>query len=223
LSFKDVAFSYQETKVLNTISFDIIKGSRVGITGVTGSGKSTLADLMMGLLPPDSGQILVHGVPLDDSTRRVWHTHLAHVPQSVYLSDTTIGENVALGRHEDLLDVERIWRALEHAQLAEWVKSLPEGINTSVGERGVRLSGGQRQRIGIARALYKEADVLFLDEATSALDDNTESAVMDTIYALNPDITLFVIAHRTSTLNRCTHLLHVEEGTAELKYSTNKS
>jgi ATP-binding cassette subfamily B protein len=183
-----------------------------GFIGKTGSGKSTLIDLIMGLLEPTEGQIEIFGQVLSRQNRRAWQAHIAHVPQAIYLADTTIAENVALGCDASKIDLARVKTSVEKAQLADFIESLPQQYQTPVGERGVRLSGGQRQRIGLARALYKQANVLVLDEATSALDDATETAVMQAIHELGNDITVLMIAHRLSTLKNCDRIVELGKG-----------
>ncbi|HEX8450127.1 MAG TPA: ABC transporter ATP-binding protein, partial [Allosphingosinicella sp.] len=184
----------------------------VGIAGATGGGKSTLLDLLMGLLEPDEGVILVDGRPLDGATRPAWQSGLAHVPQSIYLSDDTIAANIAFPRGAGDMDGERLEAAVRAAQLETFLAGLPEGLQTYVGERGVRLSGGQRQRIGLARALYRRPRLLILDEATSALDEGTEKAVLAALQRLRSDMTLVTVAHRATTLAACDRLIHVDGG-----------
>lgn len=210
----DVQFAYGEDlpPVLKGVNLQIQRGQRIGFVGATGSGKSTLIDLIMGLLPPTSGQFLVAGVDVTDANRSAWQKRIAHVPQAIYLTDSSIAENIALGTPKESIDMPRLLAAVEQAQLTDVVAKLPMGLYTEVGERGVQLSGGQRQRIGIARALYKQADVLVLDEATSALDTETESKVMDAIYRLNPDKAMLMIAHRTSTLACCNVIYQMSNG-----------
>jgi ATP-binding cassette subfamily B protein len=180
--------------------------------GITGSGKSTLLDLLMGLLEPSQGQILVDEKPLRLEHQRAWQQIVAHVPQSIFLADTTIAENIAFGIQPEKIDLNRVRIAAQQAKIAEFIESRPGSYNASIGERGVRLSGGQRQRIGIARALYKQASVLIFDEATSALDDETEKEVMQAIESLSQSITIFIIAHRLSTLKNCMQILELGEG-----------
>ena len=166
----------------------------------------------MGLLPPTEGILAIDGVPVTPHNQRAWQAHLAHVPQNVYLADTSIAENIAFGVPRESIDFDRVREAARGAQIAQTIESLPEQYRAAVGERGARLSGGQRQRIGIARALYKKADVIILDEATSALDHETELAVMKSIHALSPDITLLIIAHRLSTLKDCDTVVELGRG-----------
>ena len=189
--------------VLNGLDLTIAKGARIGFVGGTGSGKSTTMDLLMGLLEPTDGEILVDCEPLRRTRVRAWQRTIAHVPQSIYLADATLAENIAFGVPHGAIDMERVREAARQAQIADFIESRPEGYDALVGERGVRLSGGQRQRIGIARALYKQASVLVLDEATSALDNITEQSVMDAIEGLDRDLTILVIAHRLTTVRRC--------------------
>ena len=214
IEFENVHFRYLETEpeVLTDINLAIPKGSRVGIVGKTGSGKSTLMDILMGLLEPTGGQIRVDGNAIDAANQNQWRQRIAHVPQHIYLSDSSITENIALGVRLDRIDRDRVHQAARQAQIAEFIESHRQGYETRVGERGVQLSGGQRQRIGIARALYKKADVLVFDEASSALDTETESAVMQAVRHLDFDVTLFLIAHRVQTLRGCDLIIRLEGG-----------
>ena len=197
---------------ISDINFSIKKGEKIGIIGKTGSGKSTLIDILMGLLEPVSGHISVDGEIISYKNVSAWQKHLAHVPQSIFLADTTIAENIALGLEHDDIDLERIHLCAEKAQLKNVISNLSDGYETIVGERGVRLSGGQQQRIAIARALYKNADVLVFDEATSALDNQTEDSVMQAIEGLGREITVIMIAHRLTTLKKCTKIIKLAEG-----------
>ena len=194
---------------LRGLNLRIAKGSRVGFIGTTGSGKSTLLDIVMGLLQPGEGQLQVDGRPITVANASLWQRRIAHVPQSIYLSDASIAENIAFGVSPEHIDMERVRQAAAQAQMAQTIQAWPQGYETFVGERGVRLSGGQRQRIGIARALYKQADVLVLDEATSALDHTTERAVMDAIDSLGRDLTILIVAHRLSTLGGCDQIVEL--------------
>jgi ATP-binding cassette, subfamily B, bacterial PglK len=198
--------------VLDGLNLVIAKGARVGFVGSTGSGKSTTLDLLMGLLIPTEGQLLVDGQAVSGNRLGAWQRGIAHVPQSIYLADTTLAENIAFGVPAETIDMERVQRAARQAQIADFIEKSPEGYEAYVGERGVRLSGGQRQRIGIARALYKQASVLVLDEATSALDNATEQSVMDAIGALNSDLTILLIAHRLTTVRHCDFIVELEHG-----------
>ena len=206
-----VSFRYspQTPWVLKNIEFTIAKGSRVGFIGTTGSGKSTLLDTVMGLLQPTEGTLEIDGCPITESNSRAWQTHIAHVPQAVFLADSTIEENIAFGVPKDQIDHERIQQSARQAQIADTIEALPKQYQTVVGERGIRLSGGQRQRIGIARALYKHADVIIFDEATSALDNETEEAVMQAIEGLSHNLTILIIAHRLTTLKNCTQIVEL--------------
>lgn len=213
IHLEDIRFAYRDdAPVLDGFDLEIRKGMRVGFVGKTGSGKSTALDLVMGLLSPTSGRMVVDGVMIDAANRRGWQAHIAHVPQAIFLSDATIAENIAFAVPVEHIDYERVRRVAQQAQIAEFVEALPLGYQTVVGERGVRLSGGQRQRIGIARALYKPADILILDEATSALDEDTEHAVMRCIDSLSRDLTVFIIAHRMSTLRGCDLVVEIQNG-----------
>ena len=210
----DVGFRYavDGTWIMRNLHLEIPKGRRVGFVGSTGAGKSTLLDILMSLLMPSEGSIHVDGKPIDLHNYRNWQAHIAHVPQSIYLSDSSIEENIAFGVPRTMIDPERIRQAAKQAQIAEIVESWPEKYETKVGERGVRLSGGQRQRIGIARALYKRADVIIFDEATSALDNETERAVMHAIDSLSPDLTILIVAHRLTTLQKCDFVVELDKG-----------
>jgi ATP-binding cassette subfamily B protein len=198
--------------VLDGLNLTIPKGARVGFVGSTGSGKSTTLDLLMGLLMPTEGELLVDGQPISGNRLRAWQRSIAHVPQSIYLADTTLAENIAFGVLPDTIDLDRVQLAARQAQIADFIESSPEGYQAYVGERGIRLSGGQRQRIGIARALYKQASVLVFDEATSALDNATEQSVMDAIEGLSSDLTILLIAHRLTTVRRCDTIVELEHG-----------
>ena len=206
LSFR---YSPQTSWVLKDIDLTIAKGSRVGFIGVTGSGKRTLLDIVMGLLQPTEGTLEIDGQPITVSNHRAWQAHIAHVPQAIFLADSTIEENIAFGVPKDQINHERVRQAACRAQIADIIESWPKQYQTFVGERGIRLSGGQRQRIGIARALYKQADVIIFDEATSALDNETEKAVMLAIEGLSDDLTILIIAHRLTTLKNCTQIIRV--------------
>jgi ATP-binding cassette subfamily B protein len=214
ISIQNLSFSYGKTipPILSKIDLTIKKGSRIGILGSTGSGKSTLLDIVMGLLDPTEGSLLVDGKPITSNNNRHWQAHIAHVPQSIFLTDGTIAENIAFGVQRLEIDYERVRLAAQQAQISEVVEQLSLGYQTLVGERGVRLSGGQRQRIGIARALYKKADVIIFDEATSALDNETEEAVINAIEGLGEDLTLLIIAHRLTTLRSCTQIVELGGG-----------
>jgi ABC-type multidrug transport system fused ATPase/permease subunit len=218
LEFRGVEFSHRAgIPVLRGIDLSIRPGEWIGLVGATGSGKSTLLDLLMGLLSPSRGDILVDGLPLVDRAasidrRRAWQRHLAHVPQSIFLADASIAENIAFGVVPERIDRERLAWAAASAQAAEFIAKMPQSFDTLVGERGVRLSGGQRQRLGIARALYKQADVLVLDEATSALDNLTEQAVIESLARLGQGLTVVMVAHRLSTVAHCDKIIELDGG-----------
>lgn len=216
LELRRVGFSYAPDRppALADIDLALRRGERLGVIGTTGSGKSTLIDLCMGLLAPTRGEVLVDGVALHTHNERTWQSRIAHVPQAIFLTDGTIADNVAFGVSPKEVDPERLRRACDIAQLGSVIAELPQGLETWVGERGIRLSGGQRQRIGLARALYKRADILVLDEATSALDSTTEAAVMAAIAADGAaQRTMIVIAHRLSTLRQCHRVIEIRGGT----------
>ena len=223
LPFADVirvehlGFYYPGTleEVLTDVSFSIPKGSFVGILGPSGAGKTTFVDILLGLFVPMRGRITVDGVDIRQKLR-AWQANIAYVPQSIYLTDATIRENVALGEAPDEIDDERVHKALAMAELDAFVNAQPKGIETMVGERGVKLSGGQRQRIGIARAIYQQPEVLILDEATSALDTETEKSITSTIMKFKGQITIIAIAHRISTLAECDFRVRFDSGKAEV-------
>jgi ATP-binding cassette subfamily B protein len=214
IRFDHVRVRYQSDGpwVLDGVDVTIPKGARVGFVGSTGSGKSTLMDMLMGLLTPTEGQLLVDGQPIIGPRLRAWQRAVAHVPQSIYLADTTLAENITFGLPAHAIDRARVRRAAEQAQIAAFIESSAKGYDAVVGERGVRLSGGQRQRIGIARALYKQTSVLVFDEATSALDNATEQSVMESIEGLDRDLTVLLIAHRLTTVQRCDMIVELEHG-----------
>jgi ABC-type bacteriocin/lantibiotic exporter with double-glycine peptidase domain len=213
----DLSFRYSSESdyVLRNLNMVIPKGSRIGLVGKSGSGKSTLTDLLMGLLQPTEGTMAVDGAPLDESNILAWQRQIAHVPQHIFLADSSILQNVAFGVPLRKIDRDRVRNACRLAELAEFIEELPDGYETMVGERGVRLSGGQRQRIGLARALYKEASVLVLDEATSALDDATEASVIDSVNRLGDRYTVVMIAHRLTTLRECDVIYRLANGRIE--------
>lgn len=214
IKFDSVSFRYSSggPLVVDGLNMVIPKGSRVGFVGTTGSGKSTLIDLLMGLLIPTKGQLIVDDQPIIGSVVQKWQKNIAHVPQSIYLADTTLAENIAFGVPSKNINMERVKLAARQAQIAEFIEAGDDGYDALVGERGIRLSGGQRQRIGIARALYKQANVLVFDEATSALDNTTEQSVMNAIEGLNRELTILMIAHRISTIKSCDIIFEVERG-----------
>lgn len=206
------AYSEGNRPILNGITFQIKKGTRLGVVGKTGGGKSTLLDIVMGLMAPKGGTVRVDGVEIDFHKPSGWHKLVAHVPQSIFIADASIGENIALGTDRKLIDIDRVRWSADKAHLGDFLSQLPLGLDTVVGERGAWLSGGQRQRIGIARALYKLASVVILDEATSALDEDTESAVMQSIEELGDDITIIMVAHKIASLRSCDQIIELRNG-----------
>ncbi len=209
---ENLTFCYPDTEeaVLTHVNVSVPKNKSVAFIGPSGAGKTTMVDLILGVLKPQEGQITVDGMNIKESYRG-WHDKIGYIPQTIYMLDDTIRNNIAFGALEDIRD-EDIWEALRQAQLDEFVRSLDDGLDTMIGEAGVRLSGGQRQRIGIARALYRKPEVLVLDEATSALDTETEAAVMEAINSLQGKMTMLIIAHRLSTIEKCDIVYQVENG-----------
>ncbi len=212
--FDHITFSYSGSKqnVINDISLKIKKGDRIGLVGETGSGKSTFIDIFMGLLVPQNGEIRVDGVILNKSNAHSWQQNISHVPQSIFLIDATIKENIAFGVDKDKIDIEKVVAASKIAQIHSIVNEMPNQYLSNVGEKAVQISGGQRQRIAIARALYKNLKIIVLDEATSALDTTTENRLMEAIDKVDKDITMLMVAHRLSTLKDCNKIIEFENG-----------
>ena len=213
IQLKDIVYKYPntETLIFDRANMEIPIGKSVGIVGTSGAGKTTIVDILLGLLQIQSGEILADGVEV----RKHYQSFLkdiGYIPQTIFMIDSTIRKNVAFGVADEDIDDSKVWRALQEAQLDEFVRGLPDGLDTSIGERGIRISGGQRQRIGIARALFEDPEVLVLDEATSALDNETEAAIMESINMLHGKKTLIIIAHRLQTIEKCDMVYRVEKG-----------
>ena len=220
LTVNDIRFMYPDGQeyVLDGVNIKITKGESVAFVGPSGAGKSTLADIVLGLLEPQEGSITIDGINIAYH-KTMWSNLVGYVPQDPYLISDTVRRNVAFGLYDDEIDDDKLWRALEQAQMKRFIEELPEGLDTMVGERGVRFSGGQAQRLVIARALYNNPDILVLDEATSALDNDTEKAVMEAIDALQGQKTMIIIAHRLTTIKNCDHIYEIKDGKAtEKKY-----
>ncbi|MDE6740085.1 MAG: ATP-binding cassette domain-containing protein, partial [Lachnospiraceae bacterium] len=215
---KDITYKYPNTDVLifDHADMTIPVGKSVGIVGTSGAGKTTVVDILLGLLEIENGSILADGVEVRDHYAS-WLKNIGYIPQTIFMIDSTIRKNVAFGCPDEDIDDSKVWEALREAQLDEFVRGLPEGLDTSIGERGIRLSGGQRQRIGIARALFEDPEVLVLDEATSALDNETEAAIMDSINRLHGRKTLIIIAHRLQTIEKCDMVYRVANGKAVIE------
>ncbi len=213
LKLTNISYKYPKTEkyILNDADMEIPIGAAVGVVGSSGAGKSTLIDILLGLLKVENGSICADGVNIQDSYRS-WLKTIGYIPQMIFMLDGSIRDNIAFGVPSDKLDEKRLWHVLEEACLADFVKSLPEGLDTQIGERGIRLSGGQRQRIGIARALYIDPEILVLDEATSALDNDTEAAIMESVNSLHGKKTLIIIAHRLQTIEKCDMVYRVGDG-----------
>lgn len=215
IELKNITYAYPGTEklIFDDAGLTIPVGSSVGIVGTSGAGKSTVVDILLGLLEVKSGTVYVDGMDVKANYRK-WLKNIGYIPQMIFMLDDSIRKNVAFGVPENEIDEDRLWEVLKEAQLDEFIKTLPEGLDTGIGERGIRLSGGQRQRIGIARALYNDPEVLILDEATSALDNDTEAAIMEAINRLHGKKTLIIIAHRLQTIEKCDLVYRVENGKA---------
>lgn len=213
IRLEDITYKYPNTEklIFDHAQMEIPIGSSVGIVGVTGSGKTTIVDVLLGLLQMEGGRILADGVDVSGHYE-AWLKNIGYIPQTIFMIDDSIRKNVAFGVPEEEIDEKKVWRALEEAALDDFVRSLPDGVETGIGERGIRISGGQRQRISIARALYEDPEVLVLDEATSALDNDTEAAIMDSINRLHGKKTLVIIAHRLQTIEKCDMVYRVADG-----------
>lgn len=211
IDIRNISFKYPNTEkwVLRNLSMYIEPNTSVALIGASGAGKSTLADIILGVLEPQQGDIVVDNTNIKDNLA-AWHKCIGYIPQIIYLMDDTIKANIAFGLEKDEVNEDNLWKAIQEAQLEQFVKSLPEGLDTVIGDRGVKLSGGQRQRIGIARALYNQPTVLILDEATSALDNETEKEVMQAIDGLKGSRTLIIIAHRLTTIKNCDFIYEVK-------------
>ncbi|MBQ7615521.1 MAG: ABC transporter ATP-binding protein [Butyrivibrio sp.] len=218
IRMENITYKYPNTDklILDKATMEIPVGKSVGIVGTSGAGKTTIVDVLLGLLAPEEGRILADGVDVNTNYTG-WLKNIGYIPQTIFMTDSTIRKNVAFGVPDDEIDDEKVWQALREAALDQFVKELPEGLDTQIGERGIRLSGGQRQRIGIARALFEDPEVLVLDEATSALDNDTEAAIMDSINRLHGRKTLVIIAHRLQTIEKCDMIYNIGDGKATLK------
>lgn len=220
IEINNLTFEYEgregevPTTVIDNLSLTILRGERLGIKGASGAGKSTLMNLMLGLYAPSSGEIVIDGIKLDSTTCRKWQNSIGYVPQNVFIIDSTLAENIALGVEPHNIDRQRVEKVLEMASLKQFTKGLTKGLDTMIGESGCRVSGGERQRIGIARALYRQPDILFFDEATSALDKDTEKSVnqsIENLSAKNRELTIVVIAHRETSLGYCDRIINIGE------------
>lgn len=221
ISVRNVSFRYPNSDcyVLDNISLEIPKNKAVAFIGTSGAGKTTLADVILGILKPEKGSVFVDNIDVFENNKS-WHSIIGYIPQTIFLVDDSIRRNVAFGVQNNEIDDEQVWNVLEQAQIADYVRTLPNGINTEVGERGVKLSGGQRQRIGIARALYNNPEMLILDEATSALDSETEEAVMSAIDKFHGSRTMIIIAHRLTTIKNCDIIYEISDGKAKINHDS---
>lgn len=224
VNLEDITYHYPNSDklIFNHASVSFPIGKSIGIVGASGAGKTTIIDILLGLLKLETGKVMADDADIQEHYRE-WLANVGYIPQMIFLLDADIRKNVAFGVPEEEIDEERLWYALREAQLDEFVKTLPEGIHTGIGERGIRLSGGQRQRIGIARALYNDPEVLILDEATSALDNDTEAAIMESINRLHGKKTLIIIAHRLQTIEKCDMVFRVEDGAIKKEHNAKKS
>nr|MCU0551394.1 ATP-binding cassette domain-containing protein [Leptolyngbya sp. Prado105] len=213
VSLERIEYRYPgvEEDALKEISLTLKKGESIGLIGRSGAGKTTLVDVILGLLIPTNGDIKIDGYSVYRNLR-AWQNLIGYVPQTIFLSDDTLARNIAFGVPDHLMDQERMMQAIQAAQLTELIKDLPQGLQTRIGERGVRLSGGQRQRIGIARVLYHDRQIIVLDEATAALDNETESLVSEAVKSLGGEKTIIIIAHRLSTIEHCDRIYQLEKG-----------
>ena len=215
---EDIGFSYDinSKPILKNLNIRLNKGMKIGLVGETGSGKSTFLDILMGLLTPTSGKIKIDNNPISENNLTKLHSLIAHVPQNIYLADASISENIAFGIDQNKIDIPLVERVADEALVKKFLDDQGSNLDSGVGERGIKLSGGQRQRIGIARALYKRSGLIIFDEATSSLDEQTETEIMDTIYNLDNELTIVLVAHRISTLKRCDEIYEMKNGSLKL-------
>ena len=213
ISFKELEFSYfgSRKKIFENLNIDFKLKRKIGITGETGSGKSTFIDILMGLLTPTNGKVFIDGKELSNENLRSWQSKISHVPQNIFLINESILKNITFGINGELVDEQKLMKSIKDAQLDNFIKDLPDGINTEIGENGINISGGQKQRIGIARALYKSKEILILDEATSALDYETEKNIMKNITKNNTSITLISISHRKENLKNFDEVIDLNQ------------
>jgi ABC-type bacteriocin/lantibiotic exporter with double-glycine peptidase domain len=218
-TLKNVSFCYDQNKkeILREVNLEVIKGECIGIVGESGAGKSTLSNLLLGLVSTTSGVLEVDGCRIQSENIQSWQQIIGYVPQEIYLLDDTIERNIAFGINDAYIEFSRVGEVVKKAGIQKYISSLDEGLNSKIGERGVRLSGGQRQRIGIARALYQNPQVLILDEATSALDAKTEEGILEELQLMKGNVTMIIIAHRSSTLQFCDRIYKIEDGCLELE------
>ena len=215
---ENICFSYDinSKPILNNLNIRLNKGMKIGLVGETGSGKSTFLDILMGLLTPTSGKIKIDNNQISENNLTKLHSLIAHVPQNIYLADASISENIAFGIDQNKIDIPLVERVADEALVKKFLDDQGSSLDSGVGERGIKLSGGQRQRIGIARALYKRSGLIIFDEATSSLDEQTETEIMDTIYNLDNELTIVLVAHRISTLKRCDEIYEMKNGSLKL-------
>jgi len=212
IELKNISFGYNDrNKVFENLNLQILKGQIIGLKGKTGTGKSTFLDILMGLLHPQIGSIKIDGTKINNNNIQSYRELVSHVPQDIFLLDDTIAKNIAFGSSKKMIDKTKLELAIKDSELEEFVFSLPHGIETKIGEKGIFLSGGQRQRIAIARALYSNKEILIFDEATSALDAQTELKILNTIYKISKSKTVFIVSHRVSTLDKCSRIFNIGE------------
>jgi ABC-type multidrug transport system fused ATPase/permease subunit len=217
IKIQNISFSFPESKkeIFKDFSLEIKKGEKIGVVGPSGSGKTTLINIILGFFPPDKGKVSADNKDIHLNLKS-WHSRIGYIPQEIYLLDDTVLKNIALGIKEDAEDLNKLEAALKSAEIYDFINNLPDGINTMVGDRGIRFSGGQRQRVGIARALYRDPNVLIFDEATSSLDEETEKKFIENIFNLNGNRTIIISTHKLNSLNKCDKIYSIKNNKLEI-------